>query len=93
MIGRGVVFVAGVGVGVYGMVKARRAAETFTPDGMRDRLSALSLGAHLLREEVQAGMVEKETELRQRLGLALDDTPALEAPRQSHPTHELEGTR
>lgn len=87
MIGRGVVFVAGVGVGVYGMVKARRAAEAVTPDGIRDRLSALSLGAHLLREEVQAGMTQREGELRQRLGLALDNVPALE----SRSTPELEG--
>ena len=35
-------FVAGAGAGVYVMVKARRAAETFTPDGLRDRLSGLS---------------------------------------------------
>lgn len=83
MIGRGIVFVAGVGVGVYGMVKARRAAEALTPEGMRDRLAALSLGAHLLREEVQAGMAEKETELRHRL--------SLEAPRTTTP--ELEGRR
>lgn len=85
--GRAAVFVAGVGVGVYGMVKARRAAEALTPEGMRDRLSALSLGAHLFREEVQAGRTEKEAELRQRLGLALDNTPALE----SRSTSELEG--
>ena len=31
-------FVAGAGVGVYAMVKARRAAEAFTPEGLRDRL-------------------------------------------------------
>lgn len=81
MIGRGIVFVAGVGVGVYGMVKARRTAEALTPDGLRDRLGALSLGAHLLREEVAAGMAEKETELRHRL--------SLDAPRTITP--ELEG--
>jgi hypothetical protein len=65
-------FVAGAGAGVYVMVKARRAAETFTPEGLRDRLSGLSVGAHLFAEEVRGGMGEKETELRERLGLALD---------------------
>ena len=35
---RGFWFVAGAGAGVYAMVKARRAAETFTPEGLRDRL-------------------------------------------------------
>jgi uncharacterized protein DUF6167 len=71
-------FVAGAGAGVYAMVKARRAAETFTPEGMRDRLSGLSLGAHLFAEEVRTGMTEKETELRERLGLALDGPRELE---------------
>jgi Family of unknown function (DUF6167) len=71
-------FVAGAGAGVYVMVKARRAAETFTPEGLRDRLSGLSVGAQLFADEVRSGMTEKETELRDRLGLTLDGPPALE---------------
>ena len=74
-------FVAGAGAGVYVMVKARRAAETFTPEGMRDRLSGLSVGAHLFAEEVRTGMTEKETELRDRLGWALDGPRELEGAR------------
>lgn len=69
---RGLWFVAGAGVGVYAMVKARRAAETFTPDGLRDRAAGLALGAHLFTAEVRTGMTERETELRKRLGLVLD---------------------
>lgn len=69
---RGIWFVAGAGAGVYAMVKARRAAETFTPEGLRDRLAGLTLGAQLFGEEVRAGMTEKETELRDRLGWAAD---------------------
>jgi Family of unknown function (DUF6167) len=64
---RGFWFVAGTGAGIYVMVKARRAAEAFTPEGLRDRMAGLSLGAHLFAEEVRAGMAEKETELRERL--------------------------
>jgi hypothetical protein len=73
---RGFWFVAGAGAGVYVMVRARRAAETFTPDGLRDRAAGLGVGAHLFAEEVRAGMAERETELRERLGLALDQGPA-----------------
>ncbi len=65
-------FVAGATTGVYVLTKARRAAEAFTPDGIGDRLAGLSLGLHLFGEEVRAGMAEKETELRSRLGTALD---------------------
>jgi hypothetical protein len=71
-------FVAGAGAGIYLTVRARRAAEALTPDGIGDRVAALGIGAQLFREEVRAGMAEKETELRERLGLALDGPPALE---------------
>ena len=95
--GRGLWFLAGAGAGVYAMVKVRRTAEAFTPDGLRDRASGLSLGAHLFREEVRAGMAEKETELRHRLGLALDGPLALEAGEAPEVTPDrpelMEGTR
>lgn len=76
--GRGVWFVAGVGAGVYAMVRGRRAAEAFTVDGLRDRLSGLEVGARLLRDEVAQGQLEKETELRERLGLVPHGRPELE---------------
>ncbi len=76
---RGLWFVAGAGVGVYGMVRARRAAQALTPEGLRDRLAGLEVGAHLFAEEVRAGMEHKEIELRERLGLALDGPRELAA--------------
>jgi hypothetical protein len=69
---RGFWFVAGAGAGVYVMVRARRVVESFTPDGLRDRLAGAGVAAHLFAEEVRIGMSERETELRERLGLALD---------------------
>lgn len=66
---RAVWFVAGAGAGVYSVLRARRAAEAFTADGLTDRLAGLSLGLHLFGEEVRAGAAEKEAEVRQRLGL------------------------
>lgn len=65
-------FVAGAGAGVYALTKARRAAETFTPEGWHDRLSSLDLGAQLLAEEFRCARDERETELRARLGLSSD---------------------
>jgi uncharacterized protein HemX len=62
-------FVAGAGAGVYGMVKARRAQQALTPDGLRDRAGSLALGARMLRDEVAQARAEKELELRERLGL------------------------
>ena len=95
-------FVAGAGAGVYGLTKARRAAEAFTPEGLADRLAGLSVGLHLFGEEVRAGMAEKETELRGRLATALDgdsgtteiergldglDQPQRGLDRLDHPKH------
>jgi Family of unknown function (DUF6167) len=62
-------FAAGAGAGVYVMVRARRLADAFTPDGLRDRASAAVLGLRAFREEVAQGQAEKEAELRQRLHL------------------------
>jgi hypothetical protein len=93
---RGFWFVAGAGAGVYVMIRARRAAETFTPDGLRDRVAGLSVGAQLFAEEVRAGMTERETELRERLGLTLDRPLQLGAAAHVDPStndpHVLEGT-
>ena len=88
---RGFWFVAGAGAGVYAMVRARRAAEALTPDGLRDRVSGLGVGAHLFAEEVRVGMTERETELRERLGLSLVEGP-LELERTDTAPHTLEGT-
>jgi len=66
---RAIWFVSCAGACVDSIVRARRAAEAFTPDGLADRLAGLSLGLHLFGEEVRTGAAEKEAEVRQRLGL------------------------
>ena len=85
---RGLWFVAGAGAGVYGVLRARRAAEALTVDGLQDRVGAAVVGARLFRDEVAQGRHERETELRQRLGLVPDETPELAAPTQGK--HRLE---
>ncbi|MCL2542231.1 MAG: DUF6167 family protein [Nocardioidaceae bacterium] len=79
---RGFWFGAGVAAGVYGMVRARRVAEAFTPDGMRDRVKAAGLGARMLRDEMAQGTADAETGLRERYGLPSpgEGHPQLPAP-------------
>lgn len=96
---RGFWFVAGAGAGVYAVVKARRVAEAFTPEGLRDRVAGLGVGAQLFAAEVRIGMDERETELRERFGYALDGPlqlasgpPEAEALPQSPIPPALEGT-
>ena len=76
---RGFWFLAGAGAGVYGMVRGRRAAEAFTAEGLHDRMSALFLGARLLRDEVAQATADRETELRQRFAVVPHGTPELPA--------------
>jgi hypothetical protein len=70
-------FVAGATSGVYLITKARRTAEAFTPEGLRDRLAGLSLGVHLFNDEVRTEMAARENDLRERLGLTLHGIPEL----------------
>jgi hypothetical protein len=77
---RGLWFVAGAGAGVYAMTRARRLKEAFTADGLRDRWEAVTLGARMLRDDVAQAQADKETELRERFGLAPHGLPELTAP-------------
>lgn len=64
---RGLWFAAGAGAGIYVSFRARRIAETFTSDGISDRIAALQLGGRLLREDIATGAAQKEAELRDRI--------------------------
>jgi hypothetical protein len=81
MIGRGVWFAAGAAAGVYATVKARRVAEAFTPDGIRDRINAVGLGARMVRDEFAQGVADAETDLRERYQAAASKHRELEQRR------------
>ncbi|MFN8194249.1 MAG: DUF6167 family protein [Nocardioidaceae bacterium] len=72
-------FVAGAGAGAYALTKARRAAEALTFDGLRDRVNGAAAAARIFRDEVATGAAEKESELRERLGLVPHGIPELGA--------------
>ncbi len=63
-------FVAGAASGVYTLVKAKRAVEVFTPDGVGARVAALRAGGQLFTQEVRVGMADREAELRHQLALS-----------------------
>ncbi|HZJ07685.1 MAG TPA: DUF6167 family protein [Nocardioidaceae bacterium] len=87
---RGFWFAAGAATGVYALTRARRAADLFTPEGVRDRLAGLSLGAHLFTEEVRTEMAERENELRTTMRLEGAATErAIEATAPDRSTQSL----
>jgi hypothetical protein len=73
-------FAAGAASGVYGLLKARRTAQAFTPDGLGARAAAWQVGARAFGDEVRAGMVEHETQLRDQLRLGASDPREIEDP-------------
>lgn len=91
---RGFWFVAGAASGVYALARVRRAAEALTPEGLRDRWAALSVGAQLFGDELRSEMTVRENELRSRLALGLDGPPKLTSGTAGEHTTELtrEGT-
>lgn len=92
---RTVWFVAGAGAGVIVVRRLQRLAEALTVDGLRDRVDGLGAAARVFRDEATAGRAEKETELRERLGLLPPGTtpPQIAGARPgstgSGATHEL----
>ena len=88
-------FAAGAASGVYALVKAKRTAQNFTPDGVAARVASLRAGARLFAADVATGMAEREAAIREQatreeLALSAASTgsavPALESPRT--PDHE-----
>ena len=66
---RTVWFLAGGAAGVYATSKARRLADALSYDGVHDRLTGWFAGARVVRDELRAGIAEKEAELTERLAL------------------------
>lgn len=87
MIGKGAAFAAGAVAGVYATVKVRRAMEAFTPDGIRDRISAVGVGARMMRAEFAHGAAEAESHLREQYDLVAAQRRAMEH-KQLEPSEE-----
>jgi hypothetical protein len=67
----------GATVGVLVVRRLTRAAESFTPEGLARNLGGagdrVSGAVSAFLEDVRAGMVEREAELREALGLTGDE--------------------
>ena len=77
---RTVWFLAGSAAGVYATSKVRRLREAISYDGVHDRLTGWFAGARVVRDELRAGIAEKEAELLERLALGTDGATVLALP-------------
>lgn len=68
-------FTVGAATGVYGILKARRAAQTLTPGGVQARAAAVKAGLRVFTSEVAAGRAEREAELRSRAAVGPGGPP------------------
>ena len=55
------------------VARARRVADSLSADGLRDRVRGWQAGARVFADEVHQGRAERETELREQLGLRPTD--------------------
>ena len=68
MMGRALWFAAGAAAGVYGSVKARRAAYRLSGPGIIDQAAALGVGWRAFSADLRAGMQERQDDVVRRLG-------------------------
>lgn len=67
MIGRATWFALGAAAGVYGSVKARRAAYRLSSPGIIDQAAALGVGWRAFSADLRDGMREREDHVVRRL--------------------------
>ncbi|MFF1419055.1 DUF6167 family protein [Streptomyces sp. NPDC058280] len=79
-------FTAGAAAGVWATTKVTRKLKQLTPESLAAQAADKAIDAgHKLREfavDVRAGMVRREAELGEALGLEAPADPALPAPRR-----------
>jgi F0F1-type ATP synthase membrane subunit a len=67
--------IVGVAVGVYAVTRLKKRAQQLAPDSLQQSAEKVASAIRHFGDEVRAGMAERETELRDALGI---DTAANE---------------
>jgi hypothetical protein len=67
-------FVVGILAGIYLVTRLKRKARVLTPDGVQDSVDKLASAVRHFGDEVRAGMEQRESELREALGLDTTNT-------------------
>ena len=67
--------IVGIAVGVYAVTRLKKRAQSLAPDSLQQSAEKVASAIRHFGDEVRAGMAERETELRDALGI---DTAANE---------------
>jgi F0F1-type ATP synthase membrane subunit a len=72
-------FVIGTAVGIYAVTRLKKKAQVLAPESLQASAEKMAAAIRHFGDEVRAGMAERETELRDALGI---DTPASDTIRK-----------
>ena len=69
-------FVIGTAVGIYAVTRLKKKAQVLAPESLQASVEKMASAIRDFGDEVRAGMAERETELRDALGIdtAASDT-------------------
>ena len=62
-------FVIGTVVGVYAVTRLKKRAQVLAPEGLQESAAKLAAAVRHFGDQVREGMAERETELRDALGI------------------------
>jgi hypothetical protein len=65
--------VVGIVVGVYAVTRLKKRAQLLAPEGMQESAAKLAAAVRHFGDQVREGMAERETELRDALGIEAHD--------------------
>jgi hypothetical protein len=61
--------VIGIAVGVYAVTRLKKRAQVLAPESLQESAAKVAAAIRHFGDEVRAGMAERETELRDALGI------------------------
>ncbi|GAA1122561.1 hypothetical protein GCM10009630_20500 [Kribbella jejuensis] len=61
--------IIGIAVGVYAVTRLKKKAQVLAPAGMQESAAKLASAVRHFGDQVREGMAERETELRDALGI------------------------
>lgn len=61
--------IIGIAVGVYAVTRLKKKAQILAPDSVQESAAKLSAAVRHFGDQVREGMAERETELRDALGI------------------------
>jgi hypothetical protein len=62
-------FIIGTAVGVYAVTRLKKRAQVLAPESLQQSAEKMASAIRHFGDEVRAGMAERETELRDALGI------------------------